>query len=68
MNLELSDEETARGHADARERGVRFGRKPKLTPHQQREAIKKARRGRRNAALDSAHYNVSPQTIPRLAV
>jgi DNA invertase Pin-like site-specific DNA recombinase len=32
-------ERTARGRADAK--GVKFGRKPTLTPHQQREAIKR---------------------------
>ena len=31
-------ERTARGRADAKAKGVKFGRKPKLTPHQQREA------------------------------
>ena len=34
-------ERTARGRADAKAKGVKFGRKPKLTPHQQREAIKR---------------------------
>ena len=32
---------TARGRADAKAKGVKFGRKPKLTPHQRREAIKR---------------------------
>ena len=32
-------ERTAQGRADAKAKGVIFGRKPKLTPHQQREAI-----------------------------
>src|SRR4051794_41840769 len=31
-------ERTARGRADAKANGVKFGRKPSLTPHQQREA------------------------------
>jgi len=31
-------ERTARGRADAEAKGVKFGRKPKLTSHQQREA------------------------------
>ena len=31
-------ERTARGRADAKEKGVKFGRKPTLTPHQQKEA------------------------------
>ena len=34
-------ERTARGRADAKAKGVKFGRKPKLTQHQQREAIKR---------------------------
>src|SRR6201992_1383840 len=34
-------ERTAQGRADAKAKGVKFGRKPKLTPHQQREAIKR---------------------------
>src|SRR5712672_444095 len=32
-------ERTARGRADAKAKGVKFGRKPKLTAHQQREAL-----------------------------
>ena len=61
-------ERTARGRADAKAKGVKFGRKPKLTPHQQREAIK-----RRDVDGDMLRsiartYNVSPQTISRLAV
>ena len=34
-------ERTARGRADAKAKGVKFGRKPKLTAHQQREAIQR---------------------------
>ncbi len=34
-------ERTARGRADAKAKGVKFGRKPKLTPHQQREAVRR---------------------------
>src|SRR6201987_2056660 len=34
-------ERTARGRADAKERVVKFGRKPILTPHQQTEARKR---------------------------
>ena len=34
-------ERTARGRADAKEKGVKFGRKPTLTPHQQKEARKR---------------------------
>src|SRR6266568_6652975 len=38
-------ERTARGRADAKAKGVRFGRKPTLTPHQIREAIKRRDEG-----------------------
>src|SRR6516162_6865835 len=34
-------ERTARGRADAKTNGVKFGRKPTLTPHQQNEARKR---------------------------
>ncbi len=57
---------TARGRADAKAKGVKFGRKPKLTPHQQREAVK--RRDVDNETLRSIgrSYNVSAATISRL--
>ncbi len=57
---------TARGRADAKAKGVIFGRKPKLTPHQQREAIR--RRNVEGETLRSIgrSYNVSAQTISRL--
>jgi DNA invertase Pin-like site-specific DNA recombinase len=59
-------ERTARGRADAKAKGVKFGRKPKLTPHQQREAIR--RRDVEGETLRSIgrSYNVSAQTISRL--
>ncbi|MGC2224242.1 MAG: recombinase family protein [Methylocella sp.] len=59
-------ERTARGRADAKANGVKFGRKPKLTPHQKREAIK--RRDRDGETLHSIgrSYNVSAATISRL--
>ena len=46
-------ERTARGRADAKAKGVKFGRKPKLTPHQQREARARIEEGetRRSVAL-----------------
>ena len=60
-------ERTARGRADAKAKGVKFGRKPKLTPHQKREAIK--RRDQHGETLRSIgrSYNVSAATIARLA-
>ena len=45
---------TARGRADAKAKGVKFGRKPKLTQHQKREAIKRRDKAGRNVALDCA--------------
>jgi DNA invertase Pin-like site-specific DNA recombinase len=57
---------TAEGRERAKERGVKMGRKPKLTPHQQKEAIK--RRDRGEPIRDIARsYNVSHPTISRLA-
>ena len=43
-------ERTARGRADAKANGVKFGRKPILTPHQQQEAASASKRARRSAA------------------
>ena len=59
-------ERTERGRADAKVKGVKFGRKPKLTPHQQREAIQ--RRDVEGETLRSIarSYNVSAATISRL--
>ena len=55
-------ERTARGRADAKAKGVKFGRKPNLTPHQQREARAARRTARRSAAI-ARSYNVSQATI-----
>ena len=59
-------ERTAAGRAAAKAQGVKFGRKPKLTPHQKQEAL------RRRDAEGEPHrsiarsYNVSQSTISRL--
>src|SRR5262245_22091136 len=56
---------TSEGRQRAQQRGVRFGRKPKLTAHQQQEAL--ARRAAGEALVDIARtYNVSHSTISRL--
>jgi len=60
-------ERTARGRADAKAKGVKFGRKPKLTPHQQREAIKRRDKGEETLRSIGRSYNVSAATISRLA-
>ena len=58
-------ERTARGRADAKAKGVRFGRKPKLTAHQQREARERIDAGETQRSV-ARSYNVSQATISRL--
>jgi len=56
---------TSEGRQRAQQRGVRFGRKPKLTAHQQQEAL--ARRAAGEALVDiTRSYAVSHSTISRL--
>ena len=63
---ELIRARTGEGRARAQARGVKMGRKPKLTSHQQKEAL--ARRGNGEPMRDIARsYNVSHSTISRLA-
>jgi DNA invertase Pin-like site-specific DNA recombinase len=62
---ELIRSRTGEGRERAKARGVRFGRKPKLTPHQRREALSRRRAG--EALVEIARsYNVSHSTISRL--
>ena len=58
-------ERTARGRADAKANGVKFGRKPKLTP-QKREAIKRRDKDEETLRSIGRSYNVSAATISRL--
>jgi DNA invertase Pin-like site-specific DNA recombinase len=44
-----------------------MGRPPKLTPHQQREAIKRRDQGEESLTEIARSYNVSHTTISRLA-
>jgi DNA invertase Pin-like site-specific DNA recombinase len=57
---------TSEGRELARARGVKMGRPSKLTPHQQREAIRRRDRGYETLADIARSYNVSPATISRL--
>jgi DNA invertase Pin-like site-specific DNA recombinase len=58
---------TSEGRTRAQARGVRFGRKHKLTVHQQKEAL--ARRASGEALVEIARsYAVSHSTISRLGV
>src|SRR5690242_19035358 len=60
---ELIRARTSEGRGRAKARGVRLGRKPKLTPHQQREAIKRRESG--EPIRDIARsYNVRSPTTP----
>ena len=59
---------TGEGRARAKARGVRLGRAPKLTLHQQREALARRERGEESLAEIGRSYNVSGWTIGRLKV
>ncbi len=59
-------ERTVRGRADAKAKGAQFGRKPKLTPDQAREAQKRLAEGETQRSI-ARSYNVSQATISRLA-
>jgi DNA invertase Pin-like site-specific DNA recombinase len=62
---ELIRARTAEGRERAKERGQHMGRPPKLTPHQQREAIRRRESG--EPIRDIARtYNVHNSTISRL--
>ncbi len=58
---------TGEGRARAVANGVKLGRKPKLTPHQRREAIERREGGGETLAEIGRSYNVSGWTISRLA-
>jgi DNA invertase Pin-like site-specific DNA recombinase len=63
---ELIRARTGEGRERAKARGVKMGRKPKLTAHQIREAVE--RRDKGETVRDIARtYNVSHSTISRLA-
>ena len=62
---ELIRERTGAGRERAMARGVRFGRKPKLTPFQRQEALKRRAAGETLAEV-ARTYNVDISTISRL--
>src|SRR5438128_684458 len=64
-NRALIRARTGEGRKRAKDRGVRFGRPPALTPHQRQEAL--ARREAGETLMDIARsYGVSHPTISRL--
>jgi len=56
---------TTDGRQRAKARGVKFGRPPKLTAHQRREAIQRLANGETQADI-ARSYAVNPTTIGRL--
>ena len=62
---ELIRTRTGEGRARAKARGIKLGRKPKLTAHQMREAIKRREAGEPLTEI-ARTYNVSHSTISRL--
>jgi DNA invertase Pin-like site-specific DNA recombinase len=63
---ELIRSRCGEGIARAKERGVRFGRPSKLTPHQRREARARLEAGETQTDI-ARSYNVDATTIGRLA-
>src|SRR6202166_1032972 len=58
---------TSEGRARAVANGVKLGRKPTLTPHQQREARKRVNAEKETLGEIARSYNVSRWTISRLS-
>jgi DNA invertase Pin-like site-specific DNA recombinase len=63
---ELIRARTGEGRARAKANGVRLGRKPTLTHHQQQEAIKRCKAGEETLGQIARSHNVSRWTISRL--
>jgi DNA invertase Pin-like site-specific DNA recombinase len=62
---ELIRARTGEGRKRAKERGVRFGRPRKMTPHQRQEALQRLAAGETQADV-ACTYNVDATTIGRL--
>jgi DNA invertase Pin-like site-specific DNA recombinase len=58
---------TGEGRARAVANGVKLGRKPKLTPHQQNEARQRVAAGNETLREIARSYNVHNSTISRLS-
>jgi DNA invertase Pin-like site-specific DNA recombinase len=63
---ELIRARTGEGRERAKARGVKMGRRPKLTEHQKREAIRRRDRDGEPVREIARSYNVSHSTISRL--
>lgn len=63
---ELIRSRTGEGRARAKARGVKLGRRFKLTPHQRDEAFRRRNAGEESMTEIGRSYNVSHSTISRL--
>ena len=65
LERSLINDRTEEGRKSAQKRGVKFGRKPKLTPHQQ-EQVKEMLKDGKSIRSIAIHYNVGVATIDRI--
>ena len=65
LERNLVKDRTGVGRQSARKRGVRFGRKPKLTTHQRSEVARMLNEGRSIRSI-ARHFNVGVATIDRI--
>ncbi|MCY4129536.1 MAG: recombinase family protein [Gammaproteobacteria bacterium] len=65
LERNIINERTEEGRASARKRGVKFGRKFKLTPHQQDQVRTMLKDGQAIRAI-ARHFNVGVATIDRI--
>ena len=65
---ELIRARTGEGREGAKANGAKMGRKPKLTDHQKREAIRRRDPGEETLAEIGRSYNVNGWTISRLSL
>ncbi|MCP4560811.1 MAG: recombinase family protein [Bosea sp.] len=63
---ELIRSRTGEGRARAKARGVKLGRRFKLTPHQRDEAVRRRDAGEESMTEIAKSYNVSHSTISRM--
>ena len=63
---ELIRSRTGEGRARAKARGVKLGRRFKLTPHQRDEAVRRRDAGEESMTEIARSYNVSHSTISRM--
>jgi DNA invertase Pin-like site-specific DNA recombinase len=64
---ELIRARAGEGRERAKRSGVRFGRKPKLTPQQRADLLRRLAEGEETRAELARRYNVHPSTISRLS-